>query len=156
MPDTLQSVLIGAVAGGLSSAITYLLDTRKESSRPDGRSRIGDPQRAPDTVQEALAAVRRGGPLRARESRDARGAHFSVRQDARVVYAEGGLYLTAASRKPYFGWKKAMQALLDDPDLQRHPDRAIPPEAVDHMVRTLSELHASLSEDLDTRRKTLF
>lgn len=35
-------------------------------------------------------------------------------------------------------------------------DRAIPPEAVDHMVKTLTDLHARLSDDLDTRRKTLF
>ena len=31
-------------------------------------------------------------------------------------FAEGGLYLTAASRKPYFRWKKHMQELLDDVD----------------------------------------
>jgi hypothetical protein len=156
MPDTLQSVLIGAVAGGLSSVITYY------STRAKSRLDL-TVTRELETHNARLAQYKKLWPMfepLARYGRANAVTHqvlTSVSDKTREwYYAEGGLYLTAASREPYFAWKKAMQALLDDPDLQRHPDRPIPPEAVDHMVRTLSDLHARLSEDLDTRRKTLF
>ena len=156
MPDTLQSVLIGAVAGGLSSAITYY-STRAKSRLDLTVARELEIHNARLTQYKKLWPLFEDLARYGRAKAVTHEVLTSVSDKTREwYYAEGGLYLTAASRKPYFSWKKAMQALLDDPDLQRHPERPIPPEAVDHMVRTLSELHASLSEDLDTRRKTLF
>ena len=70
-------------------------------------------------------------------------------------YAEGGLYLTAASREPYFRWKKQMQQLLDNTHLQAHPDKSIKDEDLRAMIDAIGDLHASLSEDLETRRRSL-
>ena len=49
-----------------------------------------------------------------------------------------------------------MQELLDDKNLQAHPDQPIEEKDLQAMVKAIGDLHASLSEDLDTRRKSLF
>jgi hypothetical protein len=43
-----------------------------------------------------------------------------------------------------------------DPDLRAHPDQPIPKRDLQAMVEAIGELHASLADDLDTRRESMF
>lgn len=156
MADTLQSVLIGAASGAVSALITYYA-TR-------ARSRLDLSVTQETAIHQArLDAYKKLWPMFEDLARYGRAQPVtyeilkSVSDQTRGwYYEEGGLYLTPASRDPYFRWKRALQALLDDAAFRNDPKREIPKEAVDEMTGILSELHKNLSDDLDTRRTRLF
>jgi hypothetical protein len=156
MPDTLQSVIIGTVSGALSAVVTYY-STRAKSRLDLAVARDAELHNARLTQYKTLWPMLR--PL-SRYGREKAVTHATLSEVSRLTrdwyFAEGGLYLTAASRKPYFRWKKHMQELLDDVDLQAHPDQPIEEKDLQAMVQAIGDLHARLSEDLDTRRKSLF
>ncbi len=152
MPDTFQSVLIGAVAGILSSAITYFstrakirLDLAAEYDKKLQESRLA----AYITLWAMLEPLARFG-------RD-KPVTYAVLQDistkTRVWYFQtGGIYLTRASVGPYFDWKKLMQPVLDSTDLAEHAETPIPTEQLDAIIAAGSTLRTSLSEDIGTKR----
>jgi len=156
MPDTLQSVLIGAVSGAVSAVVTYYA-TR-------ARSRLDLSVTRETALHDArLTAYKKLWPMFEDLSRYGRAQPVtyeilkSVSDRTRTwYYEEGGLYLTPASRDPYFRWKRALQTLLDNPAYRNDPKREVPRPDVDGMTEILSELHKSLSDDLDTRRTRLF
>jgi hypothetical protein len=65
---------------------------------------------------------------------------------------EGGIYLTRASRGPYFRMKELLQPLLDDKKLASRPTDPINPELVDPVIKAGSTLRTSLSDDIGTKR----
>jgi hypothetical protein len=156
MPDTLHSVIIGAVSGALSAVVTYYA-TRAKSRLDLTVARETELHNARLAQYKKLWPTLK--PL-ARYGREKAVTHAALTEVSNVTrdwyFAEGGLYLTPASRKPYFRWKKHMQELLDDKTLQAHPDQPIEEKDLQAMVKAIGDLHASLSEDLDTRRKSLF
>jgi hypothetical protein len=156
MPDTLHSLIIGAVSGALSAAVTYY-STRAKSRLDLTVARDTELHAARLAQYKALWPMLKTLARYGREKAVTHAALSEVSASTRDWYfAEGGLYLTSASRKPYFRWKKHMQALLDDVYLQAHPDERIEDKDLQAMVKAIGDLHAALSEDLDTRRKSLF
>lgn len=156
MPDTLQSVIIGAVSGVLSAVVTYY-STRAKSRLDLTVARDTELHNARLTQYKLLWPMLKPIARYGRENAVTHAVLTEVSNRTRDWYfAEGGLYLTAASRTPYFRWKKHMQELLDDVHLQEHQNQPIPEKDLQSMVKAIGDLHASLSEDLDTRRKSLF
>jgi hypothetical protein len=152
MPDTFTSVLIGGLAGGVSAAITYFstraklrLDVAAQYDRQLQESRL--------TAYIELWAMLE--PL-ARFGRD-KPVTYAVLKDisdrTRTWYFQtGGIYLTRASAIPYFKWKALMQPLLDDPELAKKPDEAIPESQLKEIIAAGSTLRTSLSDDIGTKR----
>jgi hypothetical protein len=156
MPDTLQSVVIGAASGVVSSVITYYA-TRARSRLDLSVARETELHNARLTQYKKLWPMFEDLSRYGRAKPVTHAILKSVSDSTRAwYYAEGGLYLTPASRDPYFRWKRALQALLDNPVFRSDPNQEIPAAAVDAMTAILTELHARLSEDLDTRRTRLF
>jgi hypothetical protein len=156
MPDTLSSVLIGAAAGIVSAVITHFstrakvrLDLTAEYDKELQRSRL-------EAYKELWSALE---PL-ARYGRD-RAVTYSVLravsdQSRQWYFQTGGIYLTRASREPYFRWKAVMQPVLSDPRLQASPETPIPTPELERIVEAASSLRTSLSDDIGTKQLTRF
>ncbi len=152
MADTLNSVLIGAVAGLLSAAVTHFaaharvrLDLAAQYDKQLQESRLA----AYITLWAILEPLARYG-------RD-RPVTYAVLQDisnkTRSWYFQtGGIYLTRASVTPYFDWKALMQPVLDDAALAKMPDTPIPDKPLKDIIAAGSTLRASLSADIGTKR----
>ena len=77
----------------------------------------------------------------------------SVSTATRTWYFQvGGIYLTSATRGPYFRWKELMQPLLDSPAYAATPDAPIPGDQVEAVIAAASELRTHLSDDIGTKR----
>src|SRR5688572_2484830 len=117
MPETFQSILIGAVAGLLSAVITYFstrgkirLELAAEYDKNLQENRLATYKEL-WAMLEPLAQYGRDQPVTYAVIR-------SISTDTRTWYFQkGGIYLTERSRKPYFAWKKVMQEVLDDRNL---------------------------------------
>jgi|SRR5882724_9201155 len=66
-----------------------------------------------------------------------------------------GIYLSKASRKPYFRLKKHMQDIIDNKELKRHAKTAISDPLLKRLLSEGSRLRASLADDIGTRRRPL-
>jgi len=152
MPDTIQSILIGGVAGIISAAVTYFstrakirLDLAAEYDKTLQEERL--------KVYKELWAMLE--PL-ARYGRD-REITYSVLkeisdQTRSWYFKTGGIYLTQLSRDPYFYWKKMMQELLDNKEFKSNPDKTIPDSELKNVISAGSTLRTSLSDDIGTKR----
>jgi hypothetical protein len=155
MPDTIQSFIIGAVSGVLSAVLTYY-STRAKSRLELTVAREMELHKA--RVEQYLLLWPHFKVL-ARYGRDEPVTHAVLAKVSALTrdwyYGGGGLYLTSASREPYFRWKRLLQALLDDPALQARPTEAIEALQLQAMVDAIGDLHTTLSEDLEARRRSL-
>ena len=155
MTDTLNAVLIGAVAGLLSATITHFatrakirLDLAAEYDKRLQESRLA----AYKTLWEMFEPLARYG-------RDEPITYAVLREISNKsktwYFRTGGIYLTRASAAQYFVWKAAMQPVLDDAELAKQPDAPIP-EAHSDTIKTIitaaSTLRTSLSADIGTKR----
>jgi hypothetical protein len=155
MPDTLQSVIIGAVSGLLSALITYY-STRAKSKLDITVARETELYNARMTQYKLLWPMLEKLARYGRNQAVTHAVLTDVSNSTRAWYFHaGGIYLTSASRKPYFRWKKRMQALLDNEELRKQPHKPIEGRDLHAMVDAIGHLHASLSEDLETRRRSL-
>ena len=152
MADTLQSVLIGGAAGLVSAIVTYfstLWKTRLELTVAYDK----------DLQQSRLAAYAELWGIMvkiATYGREGPVTYDVLRQMSNETrdwyFHKGGIYLTRASRKPYFEMKKLMQPILDDP--QRYTDARgnIRNEFLKPIIAAGSTLRTSLSDDIGTKR----
>ncbi len=67
-------------------------------------------------------------------------------------FAEGGIYLSKRSRRPYFKLKGLMQRVLDDTALQREHIKAIDTPRAKKILAAARRLRTSLADDIHTRR----
>ena len=152
MPDTFNSVLIGAVAGILSAAITHFstrskirLDLSAQYDKQLQESRLA----AYITLWAMLEPLARFG----RENEVTYAVLLGISTKTRQWYFQtGGIYLTRASADHYTKWKKLMQLVLDDADLKKQPDSSIPDKQRDDIIAAGSTFRTSLSEDIGTKR----
>jgi hypothetical protein len=152
MPDTFTSVLIGGLAGGVSAAITYFstraklrLDVAAQYDKQLQESRLAAYIKL-WAMLEPLARFGRDKPVTYAVLKD-------ISDRTRTWYFQtGGIYLTRASATPYFKWKALMQPLLDDPELAKKPDEAIPESQLKEIIAAGSTLRTSLSDDIGTKR----
>jgi hypothetical protein len=152
MADTFDSVLIGAVAGAVSAAITYFstraklrLDLAAEYDKSLQESRLA----AYVTLWamlEPLARFGRDKPVTYAVLKD-------ISDKTRTWYFQtGGIYLTRASRIPYFKWKGLMQPILDNTELAKAPNNPIPEADLERIIAAGSTLRTNLSDDIGTKR----
>jgi hypothetical protein len=66
-------------------------------------------------------------------------------------FAEGGIYLSRRSRRPYFNLKSLMQKVLDDKALQHDRAKPLPGPRLKQILIAARELRTSLSDDIRTR-----
>jgi hypothetical protein len=152
MADTLQSVLIGAAAGFVSAVITHFstrakirLDLAAEYDKKLQEARLVAYKEL-WTMLEPLARYGREKPVTYADLRD-------ISNHTRTWYFQsGGIYLTQASRDPYFKWKALMQPLLDDKGLAANPDKPVPDDKLKSIIASCSTLRTSLSDDIGTKR----
>ena len=151
MADTMQSVLIGGVAGFVPAVITYFstrfktrLELTVEYDKELQKSRLEAYKKLWGMLDKFAKYGRE--PLTYEMLR-------KVSDETRNWYFhEGGIYLTRASRTPYFEMKKRMQRLLEDRTLKGDPSAVIKDEMLSPMLDAGSSLRTSLSDDIGTKR----
>jgi hypothetical protein len=156
MADTLESVLIatgaGLISGLASAALTYFstrakirLDLAAEYDKKLQEARL-EAYLKLWAMLEPLARFGREKPV----------THtllLVVSDQTRKWYFQtGGIYLTQASRGPYFRWKELMQPLLDSPKHAAKPDTPIDEVELGPMIAAASALRTSLSDDIGTKQ----
>ena len=152
MPDTLQSTLIGSIAGAVSSTITYFstrakirLDLAAEYDKALQENRLAAYLKL-WAMLEPLARYGRDTPITHKTL-------STISTQTRIWYFQaGGIYLTQASRKPYFAWKDLLQPLLDNEKFAKQADVLIPDEMLTKVIDAGSALRTSLSDDIGTKR----
>ena len=151
MADTMQSVLVGGVAGFVSAVITYFstrfktrLELTVEYDKELQKSRLEAYKKLWGMLDKFAKYGRE--PVTYEILR-------KVSDETRDWYFhEGGIYLTRASRTPYFDMKKKMQVLLEDKSLRDNPTAVIQEERLKPMLEAGSSLRTSLSDDIGTKR----
>jgi len=150
--DTFQSVLIGGAAGLVSAVITYFstraktrlelaveYDKKLQESRLEAYKKLW-------AMLEPLARFGRDRPVTYADLRQ-------ISDETRSWYfKDGGIYLTRASRGPYFRWKEVMQPLLENKQLADQPDQPIPDPQLEAIIAAGSTLRTNLSDDIGTKR----
>jgi hypothetical protein len=151
MAETLNSVLIGGVAGLVSAVLTHIstrakirLDLAAEYDKKLQESRLAA-YKDLWAMLEPLARYGRDQPVSQITLQD-------ISAKTRAWYFQtGGIYLTKRSRKPYFAWKALMQPLLDKP-VETKPDGSIPDQELEQVIEAASLLRTALSDDIGTKR----
>ncbi len=67
-------------------------------------------------------------------------------------FDRGGIYLSRASRGPYFDLKAAMQEIIDDPQLLANADAPLDRRRLASLQKHGSVLREALSNDIGSRR----
>jgi hypothetical protein len=155
MADTFQSVLIGGISGAVSAVITYLstrskirlelsaeYDKELRTSRLDAYKKLWE-------ILEPLARYGSTEPLSYEV------LQLLSAQTRSWYFKSGGIYLTRASRRPYFEWKKVMQPVLDDVQHRNNPKAGLPAAITSPILSAASLLRTSLSDDIRTKERSL-
>lgn len=151
MPDTVQSVLIGAASGLVSAILTHFstkaklrLDLSAAYDKALQESRLALYKEL-WAMFEPLARYARDGPVTYETI-------ANVADTSRAWYFQrGGIYLTERSRGPYFAWKAAMQVVLDNELLSRSPQTELETADLNEIIAKASALRTSLSDDIHTK-----
>jgi hypothetical protein len=97
----------------------------------------------------------------ARYSREPEGITYEIVKDTSgkmrdwYFQPDKGIYLSKASRKPYFNLKEHMQKIIDDDKLKGDPKSVICGPQLKRLLAEGSRLRASLADDIGTRRRPL-
>ena len=155
MSDTVQSVLIGGLSGVVSAALTYV--STKAKTRLDLAAQYDK-----ELQQSRLAAYKILWAMTEPLARYGRARTVSVGDVHKIseqtrdwYFQTGGIYLTQASRGPYFKWKALLQPVLELPEIDTHLDAPVPEEQLAMIVAAASLLRTALSDDIRTKRLSL-
>jgi hypothetical protein len=148
---SMSSVITGLVSGILSSALTYFstrskirLDLTVEYDK-DLRNKRLELYKELWPKTKPLAEFSPEAPVTFDVIK-------AVSGDMRDWYfAEGGIYLSRLSRRPYFNLKSLMQEVLDDKLLQQDHTKPIHRPRLEKILVAARELRTSLSDDIRTR-----
>jgi hypothetical protein len=64
-----------------------------------------------------------------------------------------GIFLSRASRQPYFDLKKVMQKIIDNKDLQNTPNERLGKALIQPILDYSRDLRGALSDDIGTRQR---
>lgn len=148
---SMSSVITGLVSGILSSALTYFstrskirLDLTVEYDKDLRKNRL-ELYKDLWPKTKPLAEFSAEAPVTFDVIK-------AVSGDMRDWYfAEGGIYLSRRSRRPYFNLKSLMQQVLDDKALQHDHAKPLPGPRLKQILTAARELRTSLSDDIRTR-----
>lgn len=152
MTEAFSSLLTGLVSGAITAVITYFVTLSKarleltiEYDKELRQSRL-------EAYQKLWKIMK---PL-ARYSAERPITHHIVKQTSEAMrdwyFDAGGIFLSRASRAPYFAFKQEMQAIIDDSGLQEATDAPLEKELIRALHERGSSLRASLSDDIGTRK----
>jgi hypothetical protein len=152
MAGMIQSLLIGGAGGAVSAVITYFstraklrLDLAAEYDKQLQEHRL-EVYKQLWAMLEPLARYGREKPVTLAVLRD-------VSSATRTWYFQvGGIYLTSATRDPYFRWKGLMQELLDSPGPSESANSPMHEDRLEGVIAAASTLRTHLSDDIGTKR----
>jgi hypothetical protein len=150
---SVASVITGFVSGILSSVVTYFstrskirLDLAVEYDK-DLRQKRLELYRELWPKTKPLAEFSAEAPITFEVIK-------AVSGEMRDWYfAEGGIYLSKRSRRPYFNLKSLMQEILDDNSLQQDHAKPIHGTQLKKILVAARELRTSLSDDIRARNE---
>ncbi len=150
---SVASVITGFVSGILSSVVTYFstrskirLDLAVEYDK-DLRQKRLELYRELWPKTKPLAEFSAEAPITFEVIK-------AVSGEMRDWYfAEGGIYLSKRSRRPYFNLKSLMQEILDDNSLQQDHAKPIHGTQLKKFLVAARELRTSLSDDIRARNE---
>jgi hypothetical protein len=148
---SVASVITGFVSGILSSVVTYFstrskirLDLAVEYDK-DLRQKRLELYRELWPKTKPLAEFSAEAPITFEVIK-------AVSGEMRDWYfAEGGIYLSKRSRRPYFNLKSLMQEILNDNSLQQDHAKPIHGAQLKKILVAARELRTSLSDDIRAR-----
>jgi hypothetical protein len=148
---SVASVITGFVSGILSSVVTYFstrskirLDLAVEYDK-DLRQKRLELYRELWPKTKPLAEFSAEAPITFEVIK-------AVSGEMRDWYfAEGGIYLSKRSRRPYFNLKSLMQEILNDNSLQQDHAKPIHGTQLKKILVAALELRTSLSDDIRAR-----
>jgi len=148
---SLASVITGFVSGILSSVVTYFstrskirLDLTVEYDKNLHQKRL-ELYRELWPKTKPLAEFSAEAPITFDVIKTVSG---NMRD---WYFAEGGIYLSKQSRRPYFNLKALMQEILDDNTLQQDHAKPIHGTRLQKILVAAGELRTSLSDDIRAR-----
>jgi len=156
MNEAALSLITGLVSGLISAVITFFvtrskvrLDLTAEYDRKLRSERL-------DAYRELFKRLK---PL-ARYSQESPLTYAIIKdtsENLRDWYFDiGGIYLSKESRTPYFDLKTMLQKIIDDKELQKHPEAELPDKDWKDVIKALLEqgklVRESLTNDIGTRR----
>lgn len=152
MTEAFSSLLTGLVSGAITAVITYFVTLSKarleltvEYDKELRKSRLEAYQQL-WTIMKPLARYSPEKPL----------TQQLVKQTSEAMrdwyFDAGGIFLSRASREPYFALKREMQAIIDNAGLQKVADASLDEELVRALHERGTSLRASLSDDIGTRK----
>lgn len=145
-------LLSGLISAAITAVITYLstrsrikLDLTAEYDKELRQERL-EVYKTLWALLKPLARYSPEGPLTYQLVKD-------TSERMRDWYFEaGGIYLSRTTRNPYFELKAAMQEVIDDPELAKHPDRPLDDPKILPLLERGRSLRASMADDIGTRR----
>ncbi len=151
MADSLQSVLVGAVAGLVSAVLTYV-STRYKTRLELTAEYDKELQQGRLKAYTELWGILDKFPRYGREQPITHAVFVQVSNKTRDWYFhDGGIYLTRASRKPYFEMKELMEPLFQEA-VKGSPTTELEEERINPIIEAGSTLRTSLSDDIGTKR----
>lgn len=152
MTETFSSLLTGLVSGALTAVITYFVTLSKarleltvEYDKELRKSRLEAYQKL-WKIMKPLARYSPEKPL----------TRELVKQTSEAMrdwyFDAGGIFLSRASREPYFALKREMQAIIDNASLQEAMDAPLAKDLTHALHERGTSLRASLSDDIGTRK----
>ena len=155
MNSTVLSLLTGLISGAITAVVTYFATLAK--ARLD-LSIEYDKELRQERRKVYLDLWHRLKPLAryAAEKPVTYQLTKATSESLRDWYFDvGGIYLSRASRGPYFDLKGALQAIIDDPVLAREPDKPLEGPALVRVLNLGHDLRDTLSNDIGTRQQSL-
>jgi hypothetical protein len=153
MDPTLISLISGFISGAITAVITYfatrsktVLDLTIENDRELRKERL----KAYQELWPRLKSIAKYSAERPLTWQIIKETSEHMRD---WYFGAGGIYLSARSRKPYFDLKKEMQLIIDDHGNKHKKETELDPAYTTQLHRHATDLRASLSDDVGTRRK---
>ena len=153
MNETLLSLLTGLISGGITAVVTYFatlakarLDLTIEYDKELRQNRLT----AYTELWKRLKPLARYSPERPATYQIVKETSESMRD---WYFDVGGIYLSRESREPYFALKRAMQEVIDHPELQKSKDEPLTPERLKPLHERATALRNELSNDIGTRQR---
>jgi|SoiMetStandDraft_2_1073263.scaffolds.fasta_scaffold81063_3 hypothetical protein len=153
MNNTLSSLLAGLVSGAITAVVTYyatLAKARLDLSIEYDKELHSNRLTAYKELWPRLKPLARYSVERPITYQVVKDTSEKMRD---WYFDVGGIFLSRASRKPYFALKDEMQKIIDDEALQKEPGKALGKKRLQSIHDFSRDLREALSNDVGTRER---